>query len=165
VCRNRSRWDLHIEDNLVGYMPTIVNWLVQQSVVPVMSLGWAIASSYLVLRIVESLQVPGGRVIESAWRLFGVWGFGSLLGFVIQRRYPDFASSGRFIWVLPTLVFGVLVVKDLAILSVKDVVSEILGGGNQGESGLVGLLVGYPAWSSLSYSGGVYLGRRLRPAL
>src|SRR5665213_992448 len=100
-------------------------------------------------------SASGGNVTEALCIITLAFLPALFCGFLVQRFMPGFASSGRWVWLLPSfLLFAMLVSSLHSGIFARDV-SDLFYPSNQGEAGWAVMLATYPTLGCLGYSLGI----------
>jgi hypothetical protein len=126
----------------------------QQVAVCIASVIWARTAE--IPRALSSAS--GGNIIEALCIFVLAFVPAFFCGFVVQRSMPGFASSGRWVWLLPSFLLFAALLSSLPTFARN--VSDLLYPPSQGEAWWAVFLFTYPWLGCLGYSLGIIFGAR-----
>lgn len=135
----------------------LLSWLVQQLAVPLSPLLWGI----LTFRSEESLAASLGLSLNGIVDVSCFVGLGISFGLAILVRHivPSAVAMGRWIWLLPVLIWGSALIYDSLTLSTAEAVADFFWSSRGDDGGLL-MFFTYPTCSCIVYSAGMMLADR-----
>src|SRR5690242_17612930 len=109
-------------------------YFVQQILAIFLTAVWALTTSSLPEKMNHFLPDSVANVFAVLWYICFVWSIGLPLGFAVQRLFPGAASTGRWVWILPCVVFAGFFLHDAVVLSFGTAVAEFFKPGPDGEA-------------------------------
>jgi hypothetical protein len=139
-------------------------WLIQQIAAPLVPFVWALLTAsvpptlgrYAGTYVGQPLEIA----IEIVWYFVLGWGLAFALALVVRRVFPSASRSGRWVWVLPVLLFTAGFIWDCTLFSFPQAASEFFYYGSAGEAALGFSLITFPTCSCLIYSLAIYLAEK-----
>jgi hypothetical protein len=140
--------------------PSFPAFLLQQLAVCAVGVIWGAVSGECLAQLNGPGRVRG--VLEAAGNVASALGPAFLLGRLARSRFPKFACSGRWVWLLPSALMAAAVLSSAFESRLGTDLLEILSPPSEGESLWAIVLFLYPTLGCLGYSLGVApRGRRL----
>ena len=138
-------------------------WLAQQVGAIVVPITWALVTSGVPTALERALPAPFGDVAQVIWWAIFVWPVGFYLALLVYKIAPSAAATGRWIWVLPSLVFAAFFFAGLRTESLSEELRSFFYP-NQGEGAWPLMMLTFPACSCICYSlAMVFASSRARP--
>lgn len=139
-------------------------WLAQQIAAPFVPLLWALLTAsvppalgrYAGTYTGEPLEI----VIEVLWSFVLGWGLAFALALAVRRVFPSASRSGRWVWVLPVLIFTAGFIWECTLFPFRQAISDAFYYGSAGEAAWGFSLITFPTCSCIVYSLAMYLAER-----
>jgi hypothetical protein len=135
-------------------------WFSQQIGVLVIPLVLAALSGSFAEKIDGELTSPLRILFDIVWNAVFVWGIAFFLGLAVHRFFPRAGVTGRWVWIVPMLLFFTVFASDALRYSFKDTLSEFFYPGPNGEDWWVLAGITYPACAATLYSISMFLASR-----
>jgi hypothetical protein len=135
-------------------------WFSQQIGALVVPSALALFSAIFAEKIDAELTSPLRILFDIVWYTVFVWGIGFFLGLAAHRFFPRASVTGRWVWIVPMLLFFTAFVSDTLRSSFKDTLSEFFYPGPNGEDWWALMGITYPACATTLYSISMFLASR-----
>jgi hypothetical protein len=140
-------------------------WLAQQLAAPAIPLMWALLTAsvppalgtYAGTYVGQPLEVA----IEILWSLVIGWGLAFALALAVLRVFPSASRSGRWVWVLPLLIFTAVFIWETTLFPFRQTILDFFYYGAEGEASWGFVVITFPTCSCIIYSLAMYLGDRM----
>lgn len=143
-----------------GFAP----WLVQQIAAPLVPLLWALLTASVPPALGKYAGTYTGQPLEIAieivWSFVLGWGWAFALAIAVRRVFPSASRSGKWVWVLPVLIFTAGFIWECTLFPFRQAISDAFYYGSAGEAALGFSLITFPTCSCIIYSLAMYFADR-----
>ncbi len=134
---------------------SLAAWSTQQVAIPILS--WIL--TYIAMLVPETIlarratNLVMDAGIEAFLTTILFWSSGFILAILIRQIFPSAAPTGKWIWVLPTLLVVYLIAWDFAKVGNPIVLIEYFY--PKGEQAWIAYLAVFPTYACIAYSLGM----------